>query len=261
MDSLTRFSVNLNKFALLRDARGTNQPDLLAIARRCLAAGVHGITVHPRTDQRHVKYGDVADLDRLVRGHPGVEFNVEGTIDETLLDIVEQVRPAQCTLVPDAPDQLTSDHGWDVGKHEAELRKAVARLHRKGIRVSLFVDPEPRQAAAARAVGADRVELYTHGFAAAYGTADQPAVTASFRDTAVAAQRSGLGVNAGHDLSLRNLGHLLQEVPNILEVSIGHAFVCECFDFGLEGTIARYLEIIERRAQASRHEADHLSEL
>jgi pyridoxine 5-phosphate synthase len=245
---MTRFSVNLNKFALLRNARGTNTPDLLAIARRCLAAGVHGITVHPRTDQRHVKYGDVVDLDRLVRQHPGVELNVEGVIDDSLLDLVEQVRPVQCTLVPDAPDQLTSDHGWQVGEHEEDLRKVVDRLHRQGIRVSLFLDPEPRQAAPARAIGADRVELYTHSFAAAFGTAEQATVTAAFRDTAVAAQQAGLGVNAGHDLSLRNLETLLREVPNVLEVSIGHAFICECFDFGLESTIARYLEIIQRCA-------------
>jgi pyridoxine 5-phosphate synthase len=246
---MTRFSVNLNKFALLRNARGADKPELVAIARRCLAAGVHGITVHPRTDQRHVKNGDVADLGRLIRDYPGVELNVEGVIDEALLDLVEQVRPAQYTLVPDAPDQLTSDHGWQVGEHETELRKVVARLHRLGIRVSLFVDPEPRQAAAARAVGADRVELYTHSFAAAYGTAEQATVTAVFRDTAVAAQRAGLGVNAGHDLSLLNLATLLREVPNVLEVSIGHAFICECFDFGLDATIARYLGIIGMRAE------------
>lgn len=245
---MTRFSVNLNKFALLRNARGANKPDLLAMARRCLSAGVHGITVHPRTDQRHVKYEDVIDLNRLVREHPGVELNVEGTIDEILLSLAERVRPAQFTLVPDAPDQLTSDHGWDVGRHAEELRTAAARLHRAGIRVSLFVDPDPEQAAAARAVGADRVELYTHGFAAAYGSAGQAAATEAYRETALAAQRAGLGVNAGHDLSLENLAHLLREVPDILEVSIGHAFICECFDFGLEGTLSRYLEIIARCA-------------
>jgi pyridoxine 5-phosphate synthase len=249
---MTRFSVNLNKFALLRNARGANKPDLLAIAQRCLSAGVHGITVHPRPDQRHVKYGDVVDLDRLIRRHPGVELNVEGALDDKLLELVEQVRPAQCTLVPDAADQLTSDHGWDIEGQAEELRKTVARLHRRGIRVSLFVDPEPSQAAAARTVGADRVELYTHSFAAAYGSAGQAAVTASFRDTAVAAQRAGLGVNAGHDLSLDNLDHLLREVPDVLEVSIGHAFICECFDFGMEGTLARYLEIIDRRAGPDR---------
>lgn len=245
---MTRFSVNLNKFALVRSARGTNTPDLLEIARRCLDAGVHGITVHPRTDQRHVKYADVADLADLLRRYPGAELNVEGVIDEVLLDLVEMVRPAQYTLVPDAPGQLTSDHGWDVGGHEAELREVAARLHRNGIRVSLFVEPEPRDAPAARAVGADRVELYTHAFAAAYGTPDRSAVTAAFRGTALAAQRAGLGVNAGHDLSLRNLEFLLREVPDVLEVSIGHAFICECFDFGIEGTVARYLEILARCA-------------
>jgi pyridoxine 5-phosphate synthase len=250
---MTRFSVNLNKFALVRNARGANKPDLLEIARRCLSAGVHGITVHPRTDQRHVKYGDVIDLDRLVRQYPGLELNVEGVIDEALLDLVEKVRPAQYTLVPDAPDQLTSDHGWEIGKHEAELGKVVERLHRSGIRVSLFVDPEPRHGVSARAVGADRVELYTHSYAAAYGSATQARVTAAFRDSAVQAQRVGLGVNAGHDLSLQNLETLLREVPNVLEVSIGHAFICECFDFGIESTIARYLEIIERCAGSGSH--------
>ena len=247
---MTRFSVNLNKFALIRNARGANKPDLLEIARRCIAAGVHGITVHPRTDQRHVKYADVPDLDRLVRRYPGVELNVECVIDEALIGLAEKVRPTQCTLVPDGPDQLTSDHGWQVDEHEEALRMAIERLHRKGIRVSLFVDPEPRHAAAARAVGADRVELYTQSYAAAYGSAGQAGVTAAFRDSALSAQRAGLGVNAGHDLSLQNLETLLREVPDVLEVSIGHAFICECFDFGIENAISRYLRVIERCAGA-----------
>lgn len=241
-----RFSVNLNKFALLRSSRGGDKPNLLGIARRCVAVGVHGITVHPRVDERHIRYADVAALQELLRDHAGVELNVEGAPGERWLESALQNRPAQCTLVPDGPNQLTSDHGWEVNRHEPELRSVIDRLRAADIRVSLFVDPDPEQVRRAQGVGADRVELYTGIYAAAFGTADQEHVTRRYVAAAEVAAREGVGLNAGHDLDLHNLGHFLARVPHVLEVSIGHAVVCDCLDYGLEGTLARYLEIVRR---------------
>lgn len=240
----TRFSVNLNKFALLRNSRGTNKPALLDIAQRCLSSGVHGITVHPRIDQRHTTYQDVRDLSQLLKTHSTVELNVEGTPDPTFLDVVTQAKPEQCTLVPDTPDQLTSDHGWDVIQHEHTLRPVIQRLKDSGIRVSLFLDPSPEQTAPAKDVGADFIELYTETYAWAFETPEQQEVIDRFRRTADAALSVGLGLNAGHDLDLKNLGFFLDTIPEVSEVSIGHAVICESFTFTLEGTIARYLEIV-----------------
>lgn len=241
--AMTKFSVNLNKFALLRNSRGANNPDVLAIARRAIAAGVHGITVHPRPDQRHARYQDVVDLRALVAEHPAVELNVEGNPIEEFLRVVLETSPHQATLVPDAPGQLTSDHGWDAIAESSRLRGLVARLHAAGIRVSLFLDPDPAQVDAAASTGADRIELYTEPYAAAFGTPRQAEELARFAAAATRAEERGLGVNAGHDLSLANLGAFLAAVPNVLEVSIGHAVVCESFDHGFEGTLARYLAI------------------
>jgi pyridoxine 5-phosphate synthase len=242
---LTNFSVNLNKFALLRNARGGTQPDVAAIARRCLQAGAHGITVHPRPDQRHTRPDDVRTLARLIREFPGAELNIEGNPVGSYLDLVLEVRPHQATLVPDAPQQLTSDHGWDARAAGAELQPVLARLRAAGVRVSLFLDPDPAQAEAAARAGADRIELYTEGWARAFGTPAAGPVVATYAATARAAQAAGLGVNAGHDLTLTNLGPFLAAVPDVLEVSIGHAFVCEAFDHTIEGTVARYLKIVE----------------
>jgi pyridoxine 5-phosphate synthase len=241
---VTKLSVNLNKFALLRNARGGSQPDVVAIARRCLAAGVHGITVHPRPDQRHTRPDDVRALGRLIRDFPGAELNVEGNPIGAYLDLVLEVRPHQATLVPDAPAQLTSDHGWDVPASARQLAPALVRLKASGIRVSLFLDPEPGQVDAAAQVGADRIELYTEAWARAFGTPQAPAVLERFAAAARRAQTRGLGVNAGHDLSLANLAPFLAAVPGVLEVSIGHAFVCESFDHTIEGTVARYLALV-----------------
>ncbi len=241
---MTKLSLNLNKFALLRNARGGSQPDVAAIGRRCLRAGAHGLTVHPRPDERHTRPADVRALADLVRGFPGIELNVEGNPTPGYLELVLEVRPHQATLVPDAPQQLTSDHGWDVRAAGAELTPVLARLKAAGIRVSLFLDPDPAQAEAAARVGADRIELYTEGWARAFGTAAEAGALASYAATARRAQEVGLGVNAGHDLSLANLGQFLAGVPGVLEVSIGHAFVCEAFDHTLEGTIERYLKIV-----------------
>jgi pyridoxine 5-phosphate synthase len=245
--SVTKFSVNLNKFALLRNARGGNQPDLLAIARRCLARGVPGLTLHPRPDERHARAEDVRALAALLRSQGGdLELNVEGNPTERYLELVLETRPHQATLVPDAPDQLTSDHGWDAIAEGARLLPMIARLRAAGIRVSLFLDPRVDQVEAAARVGTDRIELYTEGYARAFGSERQAAVLGEYAAAARRAQALGLGVNAGHDLNLQNLGPFLAAVPGVLEVSIGHAFVCEAFDYTLEGTIDRYLAIVGR---------------
>lgn len=241
---MTRFSVNLNKFALLRNSRGGNRPDVLAIARRCIAAGVRGITVHPRPDERHTRYADARALAALLVGHDGVEFNVEGNPIERFVELVLETRPDQVTLVPDADNQLTSDHGWDAISHEATLRPLLERFRAAGIRTSLFLDPVVAQVEAAARTGTDRIELYTEPYAQAFGTDRQSAVLADFANAARRAQSLGLGVNAGHDLDLDNLAVFLATVPDVLEVSIGHAVVCESLDYGLEPTLARYLKIV-----------------
>ncbi len=242
---MTKLSVNLNKFALLRNARGTDFPNLIKMARRTIAAGVHGITVHPRPDQRHVKYSDVYDLSQLLDEHRTVEFNIEGNPIPRFVDIAREVKPTQCTLVPDATEQLTSDHGWNLHEDRERLHPIIQDLRADGIRVSLFMDTELEQIDIARAIGADRVELYTEQYARAFGTRSQEEVYDRFRSAAAHAQSSGLGVNAGHDLNLENLGFFLS-IPGILEVSIGHAIVVESFDHGYEGTLRRYLEIIAK---------------
>jgi pyridoxine 5-phosphate synthase len=243
---VTKLSINLNKFALLRNSRGGKMPDVLDVARRCLAAGADGITVHPRPDQRHARYSDVRELSSLIRGQPGVELNVEGEPSERFIEVVLETRPHQCTLVPDAPEQLTSDHGWDVLANSERLEGVIARLQGVGIRVSLFLDPVLEQVTAAAETRADRIELYTAAYAEAFETRDPSAVVARYRDAARRASDLGLGVNAGHDLNLENLGFFLEHVPNVLEISVGHAFVCESFDFTLEGTHARYLAIVRQ---------------
>ena len=241
---MTKFSVNLNKIALLRNSRGRNAPDVAAFARRCLSLGVHGITVHPRPDERHTRYADVAELARVVREFPGAEFNVEGNPTEGFVALVLGAKPDQVTLVPDAADQLTSDHGWDALGETSVLTRIVSRFKAVGIRTSLFMDPDPRQIEAAAATGADRIELYTESFASAYGSRTESSVLGAFEAAARAAQAHDLGVNAGHDLSLDNLSAFLASVPGVLEVSIGHAVICEALELGLETTLERYLEIV-----------------
>lgn len=242
---MTNLSVNLNKFALLRNSRDTDFPNLIGMAKRCIAAGVHGITVHPRPDQRHIRYSDVAELSALLRDHPTVEFNIEGNPIPAFLEIVQAAQPAQCTLVPDSPSQLTSDHGWDLKTESDGLRSIIDQLHRHNIRVSLFMDPDPGQIDIASSLGADRIELYTEPYARAFGTAKQEQVLDCFREAALHAQAIGMGVNAGHDLNLQNLARFLT-IPGILEVSIGHAIVVESFDCGLERTLEKYLAIASR---------------
>jgi pyridoxine 5-phosphate synthase len=239
---MTVLSVNLNKLALLRNSRGHNYPDLLVFAERFIALGVRGLTIHPRPDQRHIRRQDAYDLAALLRQHPGVEFNIEGYPSPEFLQLIRDVRPHQCTLVPDADAQLTSDHGWDCHTHQGFLRDTIACLKALGVRAAVFLDPDPAQAEPAARTGADRIELYTEAFARNHGTSEAAAELERYRETAQAARELGLGLNAGHDLNLRNLGDFLR-IPGILEVSIGHALTVECIEQGMERVIAQYLAL------------------
>ncbi len=241
-NSATLLSVNVNKLALLRNSRGSNYPDLLYFVRKIIALGVKGITVHPRQDERHVTRQDVRDITKLLREHVDIEFNIEGYPSKEFLALVFEVQPAQCTLVPDAPDQLTSDHGWDMLANQALLKTVTAQLRAQSIRSSLFLDPMPQAVVAARDVGADRIELYTEQYARAFATPDESAVLEQYRATAQRAAELGVGVNAGHDLNLENLPRFLQ-IPDVLEVSIGHALIVESLDQGMENVIKKYLQI------------------
>jgi pyridoxine 5-phosphate synthase len=243
----TRLSVNLNKVATLRNTRHVGIPSMTRAARLCLDAGAYGITLHPRPDQRHIRPGDVDDIAALLATEPycGVELNLEGNPFHNLLDLAEKHRPTQCTLVPDEQSQATSDHGWDLAKDGVRLRPIVVRMKALGCRVSLFMDPAPTAMAAVKDVGADRVELYTETFASAFARGDASSLLPAFRDSARAAGAVGLGVNAGHDLSLDNLGPFLDEVPGVLEVSIGHALIADALELGLAETVRRYLGICQ----------------
>lgn len=244
---MTKLSVNLNKIALLRNSRGRDFPNVVEFAKKFIALGVKGITVHPRQDERHITRQDTLDLAALLPFGGSVEFNIEGYPSEDFLALVEKTRPAQCTLVPDAPDQLTSDHGWDLIKHKAELAKICNRLQGQGIRVSIFLDPSLEQVELVPSTGAARIELYTEAFAAAYGTERFDQVWQAYAATAKRAQELGIEVNAGHDLDLQNLPHFLT-IPRIKEVSIGHALMVECIEQGMESVIAQYLKICSQAA-------------
>lgn len=245
----TALSVNVNKVALLRNTRHLGIPSVLRAAELCLGAGAQGITVHPRPDARHIRAQDVADLHALLqRDWPQIEFNIEGNPFHNLMDFVRAFRPHQVTFVPDAEDQFTSDHGWRFPEDLARLGPLVAEAKALGVRVSLFMDPEPAQMADARATGADRVELYTEGYAAARGTARAGEVLGRYADAARAAARAGLQVNAGHDLSRENLADFLRAVPGVMEVSIGHAFVCDALEHGYAATTRDYLRCIDEAA-------------
>ena len=250
----TALSVNVNKVALLRNTRHLGIPDLVHAATLCLEAGADGITVHPRPDGRHVRAADVGELARLLARWPGAEYNVEGNPLHNLMDFVREVRPAQATFVPDAEGQFTSDHGWDLrdGADAGRLRPLVDECRALGVRVSLFMDADPDAMAAAAALGADRVELYTEPYAAAHGTPGQGPALARFAAAARAAAAAGLGVNAGHDLNRANLGDFLRAVPGVLEVSIGHALVADALEFGLPQTVRRYQAVIAEAAGEAR---------
>ena len=237
---MTRLSVNINKIATLRNARGANNPDVIKVALDCERFGAQGITVHPRPDERHIQYDDVLRLKKVVK----TEFNIEGYPDERFMKLIGDVKPEQATLVPDKPDAITSSAGWDTIENEAFLIKVISELKRSGVRVSLFVDPNPAMVEGAKKVGADRIELYTEPYATLYHInkveAVQPYVTAS-----KIASSLGLGINAGHDLDLYNLKYLKQSIPALDEVSIGHALICNALYFGLENTIQLYLRELE----------------
>jgi pyridoxine 5-phosphate synthase len=230
-----RLSVNINKVALIRNARGGSLPNLCQVAMDCEAFGAQGITVHPRPDERHVRFADLPFLKEVVT----TEFNVEGNPTPDFLARVLEVRPHQCTLVPDAPEALTSDGGWDTHRHAGFLGEVIGRLQEAGIRVSVFIDPDPAQVAGARAVGADRVELYTGQYARGYA-ADRETAIAAHIACGKEALAQGIGLNAGHDLNLDNLAFYAQNVPGLAEVSIGHALICDSLYFGLTNTIRMY---------------------
>ena len=236
----TALSVNLNKVALVRNTRHLGIPSVTRAATLCLEAGAAGITVHPRPDERHIRAGDVHDLAALLKAWPDREFNIEGNPFHNLMDFVRQVRPHQVTFVPDSEGQFTSDHGWTFPQDAERLQPLIAEAKALGARVSLFMDPIPEAMAAAKAVGADRVELYTETYASAYGTSKQAEVLAAFKATAEAALAAGLGINAGHDLNRDNLHTFLTTVPGVQEVSIGHALIADALEMGYTETVRAY---------------------
>lgn len=242
---MTRLSVNLNKIALLRNSRNIGIPSVSRAAELAISAGAHGITVHPRPDRRHIRPSDVYELSDFLHDYPQVEFNLEGNPFPDFMEIVKSVRPDQCTLVPDGPDAVTSDHGWDLDLEGIRLESIIAELHDLGARVSVFMEASSTQWEKARELGADRVELYTQPYAEAFARKDFQAVFEKFAVAAKAAQEAGLGVNAGHDLNLQNLGKFC-EIPGILEVSIGHALVADALERGLTDSVRAYLHVLTK---------------
>jgi pyridoxine 5-phosphate synthase len=247
----TALSVNLNKVALVRNTRHLGIPSVLRAATLCLQAGAQGITVHPRPDARHIRAEDVRELHALLKGWPGIEFNIEGNPFHNLMDFVRELRPHQCTLVPDSEGQFTSDHGWNLPADAKRLRPVIEEAHSLGVRVSLFMDPLPDAMAAAKAVGADRVELYTESYASAFGTHRQEEVLQGFVQAAQAARATGLDVNAGHDLNRENLTAFLRAVPAVREVSIGHALISDALELGYAATVKAYLASIDRAFEST----------
>lgn len=232
----TRLSVNVNKIATLRNSRGGNNPDLIKTALEIERFGAQGITVHPRPDERHIRYQDVRDLKKVIT----TEFNIEGNpTEDKFVQLVLENKPEQVTLVPDALGQLTSNHGWDTIKEKAFLQKIIPVFQDAGIRVSIFVDPDPLMVAGAKDCGTDRVELYTEDYAVAYKVNREKAIS-KYVDAAKEVQRVGLGLNAGHDLDLENLRYFAQNIPDLLEVSIGHAVICDALIYGLQNTVSMY---------------------
>ncbi|MFZ2906914.1 MAG: pyridoxine 5'-phosphate synthase [Cyclobacteriaceae bacterium] len=233
---MTRLSVNINKIATLRNARGGNNPDVVKVAMDCERFGAEGITVHPRPDERHIRYTDVMHLKETVK----TEFNIEGYPDARYMEIIRKAKPAQATLVPDGPHVITSNAGWDTIQHASFLKEVVLELKQTGTRVSIFVDPDEKMTEGAAQAGADRIELYTEPYAKEYHRNKDKAVK-PYLEAALVAKSLGLGVNAGHDLDLHNLKFLKQSIPFLSEVSIGHALVSDALYFGLENTIQLYL--------------------
>lgn len=237
---MTQLSVNINKIATLRNARGGNVPDLLKVALDIESFGAQGITVHPRPDERHIRYRDVLELKSIVK----TEFNIEGNPIQKFIDLILKVKPEQVTLVPDADDAITSNAGWDTVKHRDYLKEVISEFKRNGIRTSIFVDPNVKMVENAVETGTNRIELYTEAYAENFAAGNRDAVKI-YAECAKVATSFGIGVNAGHDLSLENIRHFKEQVPGLLEVSIGHALITEALYLGLETTINRYLKFLE----------------
>ncbi|MBK7812361.1 MAG: pyridoxine 5'-phosphate synthase [Saprospiraceae bacterium] len=237
---MCRLSVNINKIALIRNSRGANLPDLCQLAKDCQEFGAQGITVHPRPDERHIRFSDLSELKEVI----STEFNIEGYPSDYFIKKVLEIKPHQVTLVPDSPDALTSTTGWDTNLHQELLKKIVGNLKDKGIRVSLFLNPDPTLIESAQRTGTDRIELYTGGYAYNYGIDMSQAITPHIQ-TANAAIEAHLGLNAGHDLNLDNLEFYYNQIPELLEVSIGHSIICDALYFGLQNTIAMYLNKLQ----------------
>lgn len=232
---MTKLSVNINKIATIRNARGGNNPDVIKVAIDCQHFGAEGITVHPRPDERHIRYEDVIKLRYVVF----TEFNIEGNPTQDFIDLVLKVKPEQVTLVPDAPDAITSNAGWDALKHKDFLKDVISTFHEKGIRTSIFLDPIAEQVHGAKETGTDRIEFYTEHYANHYSINPEEAILDYIKASKIA-NELGLGINAGHDLSLENLKYFKQYIPNLLEVSIGHALICDSLYLGLHNTIQLY---------------------
>lgn len=246
MNRHTRLSVNVNKLATLRNARGKNNPDVVASSLKIIEYGAEGITVHPRPDERHIRRSDVVELAKIVT----VEFNIEGYPSEDFLQLIEEVSPDQATLVPDPPDVLTSNAGWDLEENLDFLTDVIERIQSTGTRVSIFMDPKdfsPMTASWLKEIGTDRIELYTEAYAERFHSEEREMTTASYFRLAQAAREIGVGVNAGHDLDLENLRYLVEKIPFIQEVSIGHALICDALEFGMESTIKAYLDCLRAK--------------
>lgn len=237
---MTRLSVNINKIATLRNARGGNNPDVIQAAIDCERFGAQGITVHPRPDERHIRYADVMMLKNIVK----TEFNIEGYPDERFLRLIKEVKPVQATLVPDGPDAITSNAGWDTIKNSDFLKRVVNTIKNCGVRVSIFVDPVPRMVEGAAKVQADRIELYTEPYAREFQINKEISIK-PYIESAMVAHQLGLGINAGHDLDLHNLGFFYENISHLEEVSIGHALICDALYLGLENTIQLYLKALQ----------------
>ncbi|MBT8261681.1 MAG: pyridoxine 5'-phosphate synthase [Bacteroidia bacterium] len=237
---MTKLSVNINKIATLRNARGGNLPDVVQVAKDVQKFGAQGVTIHPRPDERHIRYQDAYDLKPAVY----TEFNIEGNPIDRFMELVLEIQPAQATLVPDTVDAITSNAGWDTVAHKGYLKEIISELKNKGIRTSIFVDPDPAMIEGAAETGTDRIELYTEEFAHQYGLGNEDAIQ-PYTECAELAHKLGLGVNAGHDLSLENIRFFKENVPHLLEVSIGHALICESIYQGLENVVKAYLQKLQ----------------
>lgn len=241
---MTNLSVNLNKVAMLRNARPLTIPSVVKMGEICIASGAHGLTVHPRPDERHIRRTDVYDLAELLKQHPTIEYNIEGNpLEAPFMDIIREVRPNQCTLVPDDPTQNTSDHGWNITKDGDKLKPIIAELNELGCRVSLFMDPDVEQIKLVPALASERIELYTEPYATAHREGKGDESFKVYKVAAEYAQSLGIGVNGGHDLNLNNLPKF-KEIPNLLEVSIGHALTADALEMGYAGAVKAYLQAL-----------------